>query len=105
MSQYWLGSRDRLRALEALAFLILKYAFSTFPGTFSSNYFMYLCVGKLQNIYFNMKDSEYFGKCNFPFLCLRQSRVLVVLYFCLQIHYSVSQGSGAHLGLQKLSHF
>ena len=50
----------------------------TFPGTFSSNYLMYICVGKLQNIYFNMKDSEHFGKCNFPFLYLRQSRVLFV---------------------------
>ena len=47
-----------------------------FPGTFSSNYLM--CVGKLQNIYFNMKDSEHFGKCNFPFLYLRQSRDLFV---------------------------
>ena len=48
----------------------------TFPGTFSSNYLMYICVDKLQNIYFNMKDSEHFGKCNFPFLYLRQSRAL-----------------------------
>ena len=39
---------------------------------------MYICVGKLQNIYVNMKDSEHFGKCNFPFLYLRQSRVLFV---------------------------
>ena len=50
----------------------------TFPGTFSSKYFMYLCVGKLQNIYFNMKDSEHFSKCYFPFLYLRQSGVLFV---------------------------
>ena len=28
-----------------------------------------------------MKDSEHFGKSNFPFLCLRQSRVLVVHLF------------------------
>ena len=48
----------------------------TFPGTFSSNYLMYICVDKLQNIYFNMKYSEHFGKCNNPFLYLRQSRVL-----------------------------
>ena len=74
----WVESRAHPRALEGLAFLTLKYALSTFPGTFSSNYFMYLCVSKLQNIYFNMNDSEHFGKCNFPFLCLRQSRVLVV---------------------------
>ena len=77
-SQYWRGSRARLRALEALAFLTLKYAFSHFPDTFSSKYFMYLCVGKLQTIYFNMKDSEHFSKCNFPYLYLRQSRVLFV---------------------------
>ena len=31
----------------------------TFPGTFSSNYLMYICVDKLQNIYFNMKDTEH----------------------------------------------
>ena len=43
----------------------------TIPATFSSNYLMYICVGKLQNIYFNMK-------CNFPFLYLKQSRVLFV---------------------------
>ena len=48
----------------------------TLPGTFSSNYLMYICVDKSQNIFFNMKDSEDFGKCNFPFLYLRQSRVL-----------------------------
>ena len=41
---------------------------SSFPGTFSSNYLMYICMGKLQNIYFNMKDSEHFGKCSFLFL-------------------------------------
>ena len=46
----------------------------TFPGTFSSKYLMYILVDKLQNINFNMKDSEHFGKCNFPFLYLRQSR-------------------------------
>ena len=53
----------------------------TFPGTFSSNYFMYICVGKLQNICFNMKDSDHFGKCSFPFLYLRQSRILFVHLF------------------------
>ena len=46
-SQYWWGSRAQLKALEVLVFLTLKYAFSTFPGTFSSNYFMYLYVRKL----------------------------------------------------------
>ena len=49
-----------------------------FPGTFSSNYMTHICVCKLQNIYFNMKDSEHLGKCNFPFLYLRQSRVLFI---------------------------
>ena len=37
---------------------------------------MYICLDKLQNIYFDMKDSEHFGKCNFPFLYLRQSSFL-----------------------------
>ena len=46
----------------------------TFPGTFSSNYLMYICVDKLQNIYFNMKDTEHVA--NAIFLYLRQSRVL-----------------------------
>ena len=50
----------------------------TFCGTNSSNCLMYICVGKLQNIYFNMKDSEHFAKRNFPFLYLRQSRILFV---------------------------
>ena len=121
-----------------------------FPGTFSSNYLMYICVDELQNIYFNMKDSEHFIKSNFSFLYLRQSKVLFFhlllfaetllcklgiwgpltwkilnilsnpiflffiwdnqrscffIYFCLLKHYSVSWGSGAHLGPQKLSHF
>ena len=66
---------------------------------------MYLCVGKLQNMYFNIKDSEHFSKCNFSFLYQRQSKSYSFIYFCLEIHYSVSQGSGAHLGPQKLSHF
>ena len=77
-SQYSPGSRACLKVLEAFAFLTLKYAFSHFSGAFSSNYLMYICVGKLQNIYFNMKDSEHFGICNFPFYNLRQSRVLFV---------------------------
>ena len=68
-------SRVHLRALKALTFLTVKYAFSNFPGNFSSNYYMSLCVGKLQNIYFHMKD------------------------------YFVSWGSGTHLGPQKLSNF
>ena len=50
----------------------------TFPGTFPSNYLMYICVGKLQNNYFKIKDSDHFGKCNFPFLYVRQSRVLSI---------------------------
>ena len=39
---------------------------------------MYIFVDKLQNIYYKMKDSEHFGKCNFLFLYLRQSMVLFV---------------------------
>ena len=78
VSQYWPMSRAHPRTLGALAFLTLKYAFFHFPGTFSSSYFMHICVGKLQNIYFNMKHYDHFSKCNFPFLYLRQSRVLFV---------------------------
>ena len=59
-----------------------------FPSTFSSNYLMYICVGKLQNIYFSMEDSEHFDKCNFPFCYLRQSGVLFVhlLLFADTLH-------------------
>ena len=74
-SQYQLGSRARLRALEALAFLTMKYAFSHFSWYFVFKFLMYICVGTLQNIYFNMKDSGHFDKCNFWFLYLRKSRV------------------------------
>ena len=38
-SQYWPGSRARLRALEALAFLTLKYAFSHFSWYFFFKFF------------------------------------------------------------------
>ena len=34
----------------------------TFPDTFSSNNLAYIYVGTLQNIYFNVKDSEQFDK-------------------------------------------
>ena len=30
----------------------------------SSIVLMYICMGTLQNIYFNMKDSGHFDKCN-----------------------------------------
>ena len=40
----------------------------TFPGTFSSIFIMYICVGTLQNIYFfNMKDYGHFQQMQFPF--------------------------------------
>ena len=39
---------------------------------------MYICVGTLQKVYFNMRDSGHFDKCNFPFLYVRKSRVLFV---------------------------
>ena len=61
----------------------------TFPGTFSSNYLMYICVDKLQNIYFNMKDSENVANAIFLFFYLRQSRVLFfhLLLFAEALHY------------------
>ena len=31
----------------------------TFPGTFSSQFLMFIGVGTLTNIYFNMKDSNH----------------------------------------------
>ena len=74
----WVGSRARLRALEALAFLTIKYAFSHFSWYFFFKFLMYICVDTLQNIYFNMKDSGHFDKCNFWFLYLRKSRILIV---------------------------
>ena len=43
-SQYWPGSRAHLRALEALAFLTVKYAFSHFSWYFFFKLFnVYLC--------------------------------------------------------------
>ena len=77
-SQYWPGSRARLRALEAIAFLTIKYAFSHFSWYFFFKFLMYICIGTLLNIYFNMRDSGDFDKCNFWSLYLRKSRVLVV---------------------------
>ena len=77
-SQYWPGSRARLRALEALAFLTIKYAFSHFSWYFFFKFLMYICIGTLLNIYFNMRDSGDFDKCNFWSLYLRKSRILVV---------------------------
>ena len=44
----------------------------TFPGTFPSNFLIQICVGTLQIIYFNMKDSGHFDKSNFWFLYLRK---------------------------------
>ena len=76
-SQYWPGSRARLRALEALAFLTLKYAFSHFSWYFFFKFLMYISVGALTNIYFSMKDSDNLDKCNFPFLYLRKSEVFI----------------------------
>ena len=72
------GPGPALGHWNLLHFKLWNMHSSTFPGTFSSNYLMYICVGKLQNIFFNMKDSEHFGKCNFPFLYLKQSMVLFV---------------------------
>ena len=50
----------------------------TFPDTFSSIFLIYICMDTLLNIYFNMKDSGHFDKCNFPFLYVRRARVLFV---------------------------
>ena len=49
----------------------------TSPGTFSSNFLMYISVGALTNIYFSMKDSNHLDKCNFPFLHLRKLKVFI----------------------------
>ena len=65
VSQYWQGSRTYHRALEALAFLTVKYVFTHFSWYFSSNFSTYICVGVLQNTYFIARDSEHFCKCKF----------------------------------------
>ena len=72
------GGKACLRALEALAFLNIKYAFSHFIWYFCQ-FFMYICVGILQNIYFKIKDSTDCDKCNTPFVNMRRSRILFVL--------------------------
>ena len=51
-SQYRLGSMARLRVLEALAFLTVKYAFSHFSWYFFFKKLTSIYVGTLQNIYF-----------------------------------------------------
>ena len=56
-------------------------------------------------MYFNMKDSQHFSKCNFFFFIRDNQGSYSFIYICLEIHYSVSRGSGACLGPQKLSHF
>ena len=33
-----------------------------FPGTFPSTFLTFILVGSLQNIHFNIKDSDYFDK-------------------------------------------
>ena len=38
---------------------------------------MHICVGTLQNIYINMKDSGHFDKCNFPFLLSEKIKDLI----------------------------
>ena len=71
------GPGPALGPWKFLDFLALKYAFSHFSWYFFFKFFMYICLGTLQNIYFNMKDSDYLDKCNFPFLHLRKSRVFI----------------------------
>ena len=80
VSQYWPESRAHLRALGALAFLTLKYAFSHFSWYFFFKILMYISVGTLTNIYFNVKDSDHLGKCNFAFLHMKKSRVFISLF-------------------------
>ena len=56
----------------------LKYTFPHFSYYFFFKFLTYVCVGTLQNIYFNMKDYDHFDKGNFPFVYLRKWRVLFV---------------------------
>ena len=48
----------------------------TFLGTFSSNFFMFIWVGYLYNIYYNRQHPGNFDKCNIPFLNMRKLSVL-----------------------------
>ena len=77
----------------------------TFPGTFSLNYLICTFVWVKYKISFNMKDSDHFGKCNFPFHYLRQSRVLFVNLLLFADTLPCKPGVRALLGLQKLLHF
>ena len=99
------GPGPALGPWKLLHFWLSNMHSPTFPGTFSSIFLVHICVGKLQNIYFNMKDSGHFDKCNFHFLYLKKSSVYLFIWFSFQIYYSVSRGSGACLGPQKLLHF
>ena len=66
---------------------------------------MYIYVDELQNIYFNMKDSEHVANAIFLFFIWDNQGSYFFINFCLLKHYSASWGSRAHLGPQKLSHF
>ena len=57
---------------------------------------MYIYVDALQNIYFNMKDSGHLTI--FSFSIWENQGSYLFIRFSLQIHYSVSQGSGVPLG-------
>ena len=105
-SQYWPGSRARLRALEALAFLTLKYAFSHFSWYFFFKLFNIHCVWMNYKISISIsKILNILENAIFLFFISDNQGSCFFIYFCLLKHYSVSQGSRACLGPQKLSLF
>ena len=99
---YWLGGW----ALEALAFLVIKYAFSHFSWYFFLNFLLYIYVDMLQNIYFNMKDSGHFWQMQFPFSLSEKMKGFSCLFGLVWRYInSISQGCRARLGPQKLLYF
>ena len=79
-----------LRAPEAVTLLTIKYAFSHFSWQLFFKSLTYIYVGTCTKYLFQYKASGYFDK------------FVLQNWFTLQIHQSVNQESGAHLGPQKL---
>ena len=82
-----------LRAPEAVTLLTVKYAFSHFSWYLVFKSLIYIYVGTYTKYIIQYKASGYFDK------------FILQNWFSLQIHSSVNQESGAHLGPQKLLQF
>ena len=95
-SQYWQGScifNSQICILPLFLVLFLQIILCTFVWV---NYKISISIWKILNILAN---------AIFLFSIWDNQGSYMFIYFCSQIHYSVSRESGIHLGPQKLSHF